>query len=92
MQQIGGPKAGLNLAFEDTSLSFGFAPGDLAADLDQMKSKNVQFLATCIDGAGSARLGQALKDNNMKVVQNLPNGYDNKLISRQRCARSRATT
>jgi ABC-type branched-subunit amino acid transport system substrate-binding protein len=81
VQQIGGPKAGLNLAFQDTSLSFGFSPGDLAADLDQMKQKNVQFLATCIDGAGSARLGQALKDNNMNVVQNLPNGYDNNLIS-----------
>ncbi len=81
VQQIGAPKAGLNLVFEDTSLSFGFAPGDLAADLDEMKSKNVQFLATCIDGAGSARLGQALKDNNMNVVQNLPNGYDNKLIA-----------
>jgi ABC-type branched-subunit amino acid transport system substrate-binding protein len=81
VQQIGAPKAGINLAFEDKSLSFGFAPGDLAADLDQMKSKNVQFLTTCIDGAGSARVGQALKDNNMNVVQNLPNGYDNNLIS-----------
>ncbi len=46
-----------------------------------MKSKNVQFLATCIDGAGSAKLGQAFNDNNMTVVQNLPNGYDNKLIT-----------
>jgi ABC-type branched-subunit amino acid transport system substrate-binding protein len=81
IDQIGAPKAGLNLAFEDTSLSFGFTPGDIAADLDQMKSKNVQFLATCIDGAGSAKLGQAFHDNKMSVVQNLPNGYDNKLIA-----------
>lgn len=81
VEQIGGPKAGTNLAFEDTSLSFGFTPGDIAADLDQMKSKNVQLLATCIDGAGSAKLGQAFHDNNMSVVQTLPNGYDNKLIA-----------
>src|SRR4029079_9385140 len=81
VDQVGGPKAAVKLAFEDTSLSFGFTPGDIAADLDQMKNNNVQFLATCIDGAGSAKLGQAFNDNNMTVVQNLPNGYDNKLIS-----------
>jgi ABC-type branched-subunit amino acid transport system substrate-binding protein len=81
IEQIGAPEAGLKLAFEDTSLSFGFTPGDLAADLDQMKNNNVEFLATCIDGAGSARLGQAFNDNNLPVVQYLPNGYDAKLIS-----------
>jgi branched-chain amino acid transport system substrate-binding protein len=81
VDQVGGPNAGVKLAFEDTSLSFGFTPGDIAADLDQMKNNNVQFLATCIDGAGSAKLGQAFNDNKMTVVQNLPNGYDNKLIS-----------
>src|SRR5581483_2156716 len=81
IEQIGGPKAGLKLTFEDTSLAFGFSPADLAADLDKMKQGDVQFLATCIDGAGSARLGQAFKDNNLPIVQYLPNGYDNKLIS-----------
>jgi ABC-type branched-subunit amino acid transport system substrate-binding protein len=81
IDQIGTPKAGLQLKFEDTSLSFGFTPGDIAADLDQIKNNNVQFLATCIDGAGSAKLGQSFKDNNLPVVQYLPNGYDNKLIS-----------
>jgi ABC-type branched-subunit amino acid transport system substrate-binding protein len=81
IDQVGTPKAGLSLVFEDTSLNFGFAPGDIAADLDQMRSKNVQFLATCIDGAGSARLGQAFKDNNLNIVQYLPNGYDASLIT-----------
>jgi ABC-type branched-subunit amino acid transport system substrate-binding protein len=78
---IGKQNANINLAFEDKSLGFGFKPGDISGDLDQMKSKNVQLLATCVDGAGSARLGQAFKDNNMNVVQLLPNGYDKKLLS-----------
>jgi ABC-type branched-subunit amino acid transport system substrate-binding protein len=81
IDQIGAPKAGLELAFEDTSLSFGFTPGDLATDINHMRDANVQFLATCIDGAGSARLGQSLKDNNLPITQYLPNGYDNTLIS-----------
>src|SRR6185436_7410367 len=38
---VGTPKAGLNLAFEDKSLTFGFKPGDISGDLDQMKAKNV---------------------------------------------------
>lgn len=76
-----GAKAGLQLVFEDTSLSFGFSPPALGPDLAQMKDKGVQFLATCIDGAGSAKLGQALHDNGMNVVQYLPNGYDDKLVA-----------
>ena len=53
----------------------------ISGDIDEMKSKDVDVLATCVDGAGSARLGQAFKDNGMDVVQFLPNGYDKSLIS-----------
>jgi hypothetical protein len=41
----------------------------------------VQFLSTCVDGAGSGRVGRALSENGLDVVQYLPNGYDQELIS-----------
>ena len=82
-------KPGLNLAFEDTSLSFGFSPGDIAADLDQMKKQRTSISSRRASTVPAARkLGQAFKDNKMDVVQNLPNGYDNNLISQQ-CRRAR---
>src|SRR4051794_2498190 len=76
-----GATLGLKLVYETTSIAFGFTPPDLGPELDKMKSANVQFLATCIDGAGSVKLGKAFKDNGMDIVQYLPNGYDDKLIA-----------
>jgi ABC-type branched-subunit amino acid transport system substrate-binding protein len=81
VDQVGAKHAGLKIVFKDTSLQFSFTPGELAADLDQMKSNGVQLLVTCIDGGGSARVGQAFKDNGLPIVQTLPNGYDSKLIA-----------
>jgi branched-chain amino acid transport system substrate-binding protein len=75
-----GPDAGVDLVFEDSSLSFGFTPGDIANDIDEIRSRGVQFLSTCIDGAGSGRLGRALRESGLDVVQYLPNGYDSDLI------------
>ena len=40
-------------------------PGDIAADLDQMKNNELLEERDIIDGAGSAKLGQAFQDNNM---------------------------
>src|SRR5207249_1871192 len=74
------------LAFEDKSLVFGFKPGDISRDLSAMRDNSVQFLATCVDGGGSARLGQAFKDNNLDIKQYLPNGYDKNLISNNAAA------
>jgi len=71
---------GVELVFEDTSLGFGFAPGALDADLRAMQERGVQFLSTCIDGAGSARLGEAIQRAGLDIVQYLPNGYDQDLI------------
>lgn len=81
VDQIGASKAGLQMVFKDTSLQFSFTPGELAADIDKMKSSGLQLLFTCIDGGGSARVGQALKDNGLPVIQTLPNGYDSKLVA-----------
>src|SRR4051794_33563355 len=71
-----GPDAGVSLVFEDSSLGFGFTPGSLDGDISAMRDKGVQFLGTCIDGAGSGRLGEAIQRANLDIVQYLPNGYD----------------
>ncbi|MEY2463441.1 MAG: hypothetical protein QOH64_1579 [Acidimicrobiaceae bacterium] len=76
-----GAALGIQLVYETTSINFGFTPPELGPELDKMKSSGVQFLATCIDGAGSAKLGKAFKDNGMNIVQYLPNGYDDSLIA-----------
>jgi branched-chain amino acid transport system substrate-binding protein len=75
-----GEAAGIELVFEDTSLGFGFGPGALDADLREMRDRGVDFLSTCIDGAGSARLAEAIQRAGLDIIQYLPNGYDQSLI------------
>jgi branched-chain amino acid transport system substrate-binding protein len=75
-----GEQAGVELAFEDTSLGFGFTPGTLDGDIRAMRDRGVQFLSTCIDGAGSGRLGEAVDRAGLDIVQYLPNGYDQDIV------------
>ncbi len=75
-----GQTAGVQLAFEDSSLGFGFTPGTLDGDIQAMRDKGVQFLGTCIDGAGSGRLGEAIQRANLDITQYLPNGYDPDIV------------
>jgi hypothetical protein len=75
-----GPAAGVELAFEDTSLGFGFTPGTLDGDIRTMRDRDVQFLGTCIDGAGSGRLGEAIQRADLDIIQYLPNGYDQSIV------------
>jgi branched-chain amino acid transport system substrate-binding protein len=75
-----GEEAGVQLVFQDTSLGFGFTPGALDADIQAMRDKGVQFLGTCIDGAGSGRLGEAIQRAGLDIVQYLPNGYDPDIV------------
>jgi hypothetical protein len=75
-----GQEAGVQLAFQDKSLGFGFTPGTLDADIQALRDKGVQFLGTCIDGAGSGRLGEAIQRANLDIVQYLPNGYDPDIV------------
>jgi branched-chain amino acid transport system substrate-binding protein len=76
-----GAQLGISLVYETTSINFGFTPPELGPELDKMKSAGVQFLVTCVDGAGSVKLAKAFKDNSLDIVQYLPNGYDDKLIA-----------
>jgi hypothetical protein len=73
-------ETGVELVFEDTSLGFGFTPGALDADLRAMRDRGVQFLSTCIDGAGSGRLADAIDRAGLDIVQYLPNGYDPDIV------------
>jgi branched-chain amino acid transport system substrate-binding protein len=75
-----GATAGVELAFEDTSLGFGFTPGTLDGDIQAMRDRGVQFLGTCIDGAGNGRLGEAIQRAGLDVIQYLPNGYDQDIV------------
>jgi hypothetical protein len=75
-----GAQAGVELAFEGTSLGFGFTPGTLDGDIRAMQERDIQFLSTCIDGAGSGRLGEAIDRAGLDVVQYLPNGYDQDIV------------
>jgi hypothetical protein len=75
-----GQQAGVELAFEDTSLGFGFTPGTLDGDIQAMRDRGVQFLGTCIDGAGSGRLGEAIDRADLDIIQYLPNGYDQDIV------------
>ncbi|MGQ0803699.1 MAG: ABC transporter substrate-binding protein [Actinomycetota bacterium] len=65
-----GVKNGFNtygppIAFEDTSLTFGFT--DLSADIAGIRENNVDFIATCMDVNGNANIAQALKDAGIEV-------------------------
>jgi branched-chain amino acid transport system substrate-binding protein len=75
-----GQQAGVELVFEDNSLGFGFTPGALDGDIQAMRDRGVQFLGTCIDGAGSGRLGEAIDRAGLDVIQYLPNGYDQDIV------------
>jgi branched-chain amino acid transport system substrate-binding protein len=53
------------VAFEDTSLTFGFT--DLSADIAGIRENDVDFIATCMDVNGNANIAQAVKDAGIEV-------------------------
>jgi ABC-type branched-subunit amino acid transport system substrate-binding protein len=68
-------KYGFNVAVMDASLQFGFS--DLGSDIDQMKNKGVQLVATCMDVGGEVNVARSLRRaglNNVKFYA--PQGYD----------------
>ena len=74
-EAAGFEKYGFNVAVMDTSLPFGFT--DLGSDVDQMKSKGVQLVATCMDIGGEVNIAQALRRAGLNDVKfYAPEGYD----------------
>jgi ABC-type branched-subunit amino acid transport system substrate-binding protein len=74
-EAAGFQKYGFNVALMDTSLQFGFS--DLGSDIDQMKSKGVQLVATCMDINGEVNAAKALRRAGLPNVKfYAPQGYD----------------
>ena len=72
---------GFNVALIDSSLTFGFT--DLGADVDAMKSKGVQFVATCMDIAGEVNIAQAVRRAGLTDVKYYaPQGYDPQTLAK----------
>jgi branched-chain amino acid transport system substrate-binding protein len=68
-------KYGFNVAVMDMSIPFGFA--NLGSDIDQMKSKGVQLVATCMDIGGEVNAALALRRAGLPGVKfYAPQGYD----------------
>ena len=68
-------KFGFNVAFTDTSVPISLA--NISSDADSMKSKNIQFVATCMDVKGNAMITQALQRTGLPNVKfYAPQGYD----------------
>ncbi len=74
--QVNGYKQyGVDVAYTDTSLSFGFT--DLSADVQAIKDKGVKFVSTCMDVNGNVSVGKALKQAGVTgVTVYSPEGYD----------------
>ena len=66
------------IEFLDTSLAFGVT--DLSNDVQQMKDKGVDFVATCMDNNGTLTLAKEMKKQGLNAKQYLPNGYNQKFI------------
>jgi ABC-type branched-subunit amino acid transport system substrate-binding protein len=67
---------GQEVVHENSALEFGFAVSELAADVQAMKDKGVQFVATCMEFGGGFKISQALKQAGVEdVVFYAPEGY-----------------
>lgn len=78
-QQAALKKYGFDVAFTETSLTFGFT--DVSAQIARIRDSGIELLATCMDGDGSARVSKALREAGLKnIKQYWPIGYDPKLL------------
>ena len=67
---------GKPVVHENSALEFGFSVSEVAADVQAMKDKNVDFVATCMEFGGGFKIAQALKQAGVEdVVFYAPEGY-----------------
>jgi ABC-type branched-subunit amino acid transport system substrate-binding protein len=75
-----GSSVDATVVYSDASLAFGAS--DYSAQVSQLKAKNVDFLATCLDGNGDIAVAKEMKRQGIldKVVFFHPNLYDAQLV------------
>jgi ABC-type branched-subunit amino acid transport system substrate-binding protein len=67
-------KYGIDVAFEDRTLQFGFP--DASADAQKMKDAGVDYVTTCMDFGGAYKIAQELKQAGATgVTYYAPEGY-----------------
>jgi branched-chain amino acid transport system substrate-binding protein len=74
---------GVQVAYENDSLTFGFAISELASDVQAMKSKGVQMVVTCMDFGGAFKIAQALRQAGVtNMIYYAPEGYKNSKLKK----------
>jgi branched-chain amino acid transport system substrate-binding protein len=76
-----GAANGLELAFHDSSLSFGFSAESLGPTIDRLKADGVDMLFTCMDVAANLRILTAIQDAGLTTAMYWPNGYDQDVLN-----------
>src|SRR5207244_5207521 len=67
---------GIQVVHVNQSLQFGFAVSEVASDVEDMKNKGVQMIATCMEFGGGFKIDQALKQAGVNnVIVYAPEGY-----------------
>ncbi|HSO97021.1 MAG TPA: ABC transporter substrate-binding protein [Acidimicrobiia bacterium] len=80
-EAAGFQKYGFNVAVMDATLQFGFS--DLGSDIDKLKSKGVQLIATCMDISGEVNVARSLRRAGMTNVKfYAPQGYDSGTLAK----------
>lgn len=67
------------LAFVDTSISFGFT--DVSGPVSEMKDKGVDLVAACMDNNGTLTVAKEMRKQGLEAVQWLPNAYNHEFIA-----------
>ena len=67
---------GIQVVHSNQSLQFGFAVSEVASDVQAMKDKGAQMIATCMEFGGGFKISQALKQAGVNnVIVYAPEGY-----------------
>jgi branched-chain amino acid transport system substrate-binding protein len=66
------------IVFLTKSLAFGAT--DFSVEVGQMKDKGVDMVMTCMDTTAVLNLAKEMRKQDLKAIQYLPNGYDQKLV------------
>ena len=73
--EAGVEKYGLELAFVQESLQFGFS--NLGDDVQKIRDAGVEFIATCMDIAGNVQIARLLRRAGLEDIKfYAPQGYD----------------